>query len=220
MLHAGRRIPIKNFRFIAYLIVLFGIQASNAGSLDEFFTAIRRDHGNTIETVLRGGFDPNSVDEQGNPGLVLALRIGSYEAAAALLDSPRLDPDAANPLGETALMLACLRGQQSMAERLIKRGASVNRDGWTPLHYAASGEDPNIVAWLLDRGANVDATAANGNTPLMMAAQYGASASVEVLLAKGADVNRLNRSNLSAADMATQSGRDSLAAMLARRMKR
>ncbi|OYY63390.1 MAG: hypothetical protein B7Y51_06200 [Burkholderiales bacterium 28-67-8] len=214
------RMLIKHFRYISYLLVLYGFQAVSAGTIDEFFTAIKRDHGNTVESVLRGGFDPNTVDEQGNPGLVIALRIGSYEAAAALLESPRLDPDAANPLGETALMLACLRGQQSMAERLIKRGAAVNRKGWTPLHYAASGEDPHIVAWLLDRGAHVDATAANGNTPLMMAAQYGASASVEILLAKGADVNRLNQSNLSAADMATQSGRDSLAAMLARRMNR
>lgn len=211
---------IKHFRFVAYLLVLFGFQAGNAGTIDDFFTAIKRDHGNTVESVLRGGFDPNTVDEQGNPGLVMALRIGSYESAAALLESPRLDPDAANPLGETALMLACLRGQKAMAERLFKRGAAVNRQGWTPLHYAASGEDPNIVAWLLDRGANVDATAANGNTPLMMAAQYGASASIEVLLAKGADVNRLNQSNLSAADVAAQSGRDSLAAMLARRMNR
>lgn len=211
---------IKHFRCIAYLLVLYGFQVANAGTIDEFFTAIKRDHGNTVESVLRGGFDPNTVDEQGNPGLVMALRIGSYEAAAALLASPRLDADAANPLGETALMLACLRGQQAMAERLLKRGASVNREGWTPLHYAASGEDPNIVAWLLDRGAKVDAAAANGNTPLMMAAQYGASASVEVLLAKGADVNRMNQANLSASDMAEQSGRDSLAVMLRRRMNR
>ncbi len=208
------------FRYLAYLFVLIGFHCAYAGSREDFFTAIKRDHGNTVESVLRGGFDPNTVDEQGYPGLVLALRIGSYEAAAALLESPRLDPDAANPLGETALMLACLRGQQAMAERLFKRGAAVNRVGWTPLHYAASGEDPAIVSWLLDRGADVDATSANGNTPLMMAAQYGASASIDVLLTKGADVNRLNLANLSAADFATQAGREALADMLRRRMKR
>jgi ankyrin repeat protein len=211
---------IKYFRCVAYLFVFIGFQSSFAGTYDDFFTAIKRDHGNTVETVLRGGFDPNTVDEQGNPGLVLALRIGSYEAAAALLESPRLNPDAANPLGEDALMMACLRGQQSMAERLVKRGAAIKRDGWTPLHYAASGEDEGIVAWLLDRGADIEATSTTGNTPLMMAAQYGASASVDALLAKGADVNRLNQSNLSAADIAAQSGRDSLALLLRGRMKR
>ena len=211
---------INNLRFAAYLLVLIGFQCAHAGPYDEFFAAIKRDHANTVESVLRNGFDPNSVDEQGNPGLVLALKIGSYDAASVLLESRRLDPEAANPLGENALMMACLRGQQAMAERLFKRGAAINRDGWTPLHYAASAEDEGIVAWLLDRGADIEATSATGNTPLMMAAQYGASASVDALLAKGADVNRLNQLNLSAADVAAQAGRDSLALLLRRRMKR
>jgi len=73
--------------------------------------------------------------------------------------------------------------------------------------------------WLLQRGAAVNATAPNGNTPLMMAAQTGASASVEMLLAKGADVNRLNLINLSAADIAEQAGRDNLAQRLRQLMR-
>ena len=210
---------INNFRFAAYLLVLIGFQCAHAEPYDEFFAAIKRDHANTVESVLRNGFDPNSVDEQGNPGLVLALKIGSYDAASVLLESRRLDPEAANPLGENALMMACLRGQQALAARLLKRGASVNRSGWSPLHYAASGENDSIVAWLLDRGADIDATSASGNTPLMMAAQYGASGSVDLLLAKGADVNRLNQLNLSAADIASQAGRDKLAALLRKRMR-
>ena len=210
---------INNLRFAAYLLVLIGFKCAHAGPYDEFFAAIKRDHANTVESVLRNGFDPNSVDEQGNPGLVLALKIGSYDAASVLLESRRLDPEAANPLGENALMMACLRGQQALAARLLKRGASVNRSGWSPLHYAASGENDSIVAWLLDRGADIDATSASGNTPLMMAAQYGASGSVDLLLAKGADVNRLNQLNLSAADIASQAGRDKLAALLRKRMR-
>jgi ankyrin repeat protein len=75
------------------------------------------------------------------------------------------------------------------------------------------------VAWLLQRGAAVNATAPNGNTPLMMAAQTGASARVEILLAKGADVKRLNGMNLSAADIAEQAGRDNLAERLRRLMR-
>ena len=172
-----------------------------------------------MKGLLAQGFDPNTVDELGSPGLVFALRIESYEAAAVLIDSPKLLVNAANPQGETALMMACLRGQQALAAKLLQRGADINRAGWSPLHYAAAGEDERMVAWLLQRGAAVNATAPNGNTPLMMAAQTGASASVEMLLAKGADVNRLNLMNLSAADIAEQAGRDNLAQRLRRLMR-
>ena len=210
---------IKHFRYAIYLIVFAGFVSAHAGSYDDFFTAIKRDHPAMMKGLLAQGFDPNTVDELGSPGLVFALRIESYEVASVLIDSPKLLVDAANPQGETALMMACLRAQQALAARLVQRGAAINRDGWSPLHYAAAGEDERMVAWLLQRGAAVNATAPNGNTPLMMAAQTGASASVEMLLAKGADVNRLNLINLSAADIAEQAGRDNLAQRLRQLMR-
>lgn len=207
------------FRYAIYLIVCLWNFSAHAGSYDDFFAAIKRDHPAMMKGVLAQGFDPNTVDELGSPGVVFALRIESYEAAAVLIDSPKLLVNAANPQGETALMMACLRGQQTLAARLLQRGADLNRDGWSPLHYAAAGEDERMVVWLLQRGAAVNATAPNGNTPLMMAAQTGASASVEILLAKGADVKRLNGMNLSAADIAEQAGRDNLAERLRRLMR-
>jgi len=210
---------IKHFRYFLYLIVFTGFVSAHAGSYDEFFAAIKRDHPGMMKGLLAQGFDPNTVDELGSPGLVFALRIESYEAASVLIDSPKLLVNAANPQGETALMMACLRGQQALAARLVQRGAAINRDGWSPLHYAAAGEDDSMVMWLLQRGAAINATAPNGNTPLMMAAQTGASASVELLLAKGAEVNRLNLTNLSAADIAEQAGRDNLAQRLRKLMR-
>ena len=210
---------IKHFRYFLYLIVFTGFVSAHAGSYDEFFAAIKRDHPGMMKGLLAQGFDPNTVDELGSPGLVFALRIESYEAASVLIDSPKLLVNAANPQGETALMMACLRGQQALAARLVQRGAAINRDGWSPLHYAAAGEDESMVMWLLQRGAAINATAPNGNTPLMMAAQTGASASVELLLAKGAEVNRLNLTNLSAADIAEQAGRDNLAQRLRKLMR-
>ena len=56
--------------------------------------------------------------------------------------------------------------------------APINQPGWSPLHYAAAGPEPKIVALLLERGAIVDAEAPNRSTPLMMAAGYGKEESV------------------------------------------
>ena len=129
------------FRFAVYLFVVVCISPAVAGSYDDFFTAIKRDHRHTIEALLKQGFDPNTVDENGQPGIIAALLNESFEAAAALADSEGLQLEAANRSGETALMMASLRGQTTLVQRLLQRGAAVNRPGWSPLHYAATAPD-------------------------------------------------------------------------------
>jgi uncharacterized protein len=112
--------------------------------------------------------------------------------------------------GETPLMMAALRGNLAWAQRLIERGAKIHRAGWSPLHYAAAGSEPKIVALLLDRGAPIDAPSPNRSTPLMMAARYGAEGSVDLLLARGADKRLRNDLELDAGAFAKLAGREFL----------
>jgi ankyrin repeat protein len=70
------------------------------------------------------------------------------------------------------------------------------------VHYAATGPNTELLAMLLDRGADINALAPNRNTPLMMAARYGPEDNVKLLLQRGADKKLINDRNLSAADMA------------------
>ena len=130
--------------------------------------------------------------------------------AEALWASPALDIDAANADGETPLMMAALKGNLAWAKRLLDRGAKIHRDGWSPLHYAATGSEPKIVVMLLDRGAPIDALSPNKTTPLMMAARYGAEANVELLLARGANKRLRNDLDLDASAFAKLGGRDFL----------
>ena len=191
-----------------------------AGSYDEFVTAIKRDHRHTVEALLQRGFDPNTVDESGQPGIIAALLIESYEVAGALAASDRLQLEATNSSGETALMMASLRGQSALVQRLLQRGAAVNRPGWSPLHYAATAPDEAPMKLLLARGATVDARSPNGTTPLMMAADYGPSACVDLLLAAGARVDLKNDLGLTAVEFARQRGREQLADQLSRLVQR
>jgi len=96
----------------------------------------------------------------------------------------------------------------------MARGAKVHGEGWSPLHYAATGPEPEFVRLLLEKGAPVDARSPNGSTPLMMAARYGSEASVDLLLARGADPKLRNQRDLTAADFARMDGRESLAKRL------
>ena len=188
---------------------------AHADATDDFFTAVKRDNGGSITELVRRGVDPNVRDAKGQTALVMAMREENLKVAEALLASPGIDVDAANAAGETPLMLAAIKGRLDWCRRLLDRGARVERPGWTPLHYAASGPDAKVVTLFLDRGANVEAESPNRSTPLMMAARYGTEDSVKVLLDRGADLSRRNELGLSAADFARDAGRESLSRRLA-----
>lgn len=202
------------FKSICYLVVAIVSSSAFAGVYEDFFQAVNRDDGNTVAMLVKRGFDPNSRDPEGQTAMHLALRDQSPQVAQALWSSPGLDVDAVNASGETPLMMAALRGELEWARRLLERGAKVHRAGWSPLHYAATGNEPRIVALLLDRGAPIDARSPNGTTPLMMAARYGAEAGVDLLLARGADKQLRNDLDLDARAFAKLARREYLDARL------
>ena len=201
---------MKYFRYVVYTVVALTVSYANAGSYEDFFTAIRNDNASTVANLLQRGFDPNTRDPKGQPGLTMAIQQQSHKVEKALLDQPGIDVDALNQAGESALMMAALKGNLPTLQRLLERGAKVNQPGWSALHYAATGPDSRTVELLLDRGADIEAASPNGTTPLMMAAQYGSDASVELLLKRGADARKRNQLNLAAVDFAKLSGREPL----------
>lgn len=201
---------MKNFKKILYTLVLSAVFSANAGSFEDFFIAIKNDNTSNLQDLLTRGFDPNTRDPKGQTGLSIAMRERSAKTAKLLLEQPGIDVNGLNNAGESPLMMAALKGNVSGAQMLLERGAKVNQPGWSALHYAATGPEPKLVALLLERGAEINAASPNGTTPLMMAAQYGSEASVELLLAHGADVNRHNEKNLRAVDFARISGREPL----------
>ncbi len=202
------------FRYIAYLFVASTLVSVNAGSFDDFFIAIKNDNPSAVADLLKRGFDPNTRDVKGQPGLTAAMQERSVKVARVLLEQPGIDVNALNPAGESALMLAALKGELTGAELLLGRGATVSLAGWSPIHYAATGPEPQLVKLLLDRGADIDAASPNGTTPLMMAAQYGSEESVKLLLQRGADLARRNQRGLGPVDFAKLSGREAVVRLL------
>lgn len=210
-------------RLTAAALVAGAALPAAADALEDFRTAILRDNDRTIVNLLLRGMDANAVDAQGQPALLKALRLESWRVADALLLAPGLNVEATNPQGETALMLACNKGKLDFVQRLLARGAAVNRPGWTPLHYAASADYPDSVAiarlLLQEHYAYIDAASPNGSTPLMLAAQYGSQAMVELLLEEGADAQLRNQLGLNAIDFAQRSQRGYLADILQARLR-
>lgn len=196
----------------------FGL-AAKAAPIDELVIAAELNDGRTVLSLLLKGVDPNQADGRGRKALFVAAREESLRALDSLLASPQTRVDDANAQGETPLMIAAIRGSLPAVKALVKRGAAVNRPGWTPLHYACSGPDNGVAAFLLAQGAEVNARSENGTTPLMMAARYGAGDLVPLLIEAGAEPRAANEQELTAADFAERGGRDVMARQLRQLMQ-
>lgn len=203
------------FRYFTYLVVLFGISVSSAGSYDDFFGAIQRDDAAVVRQLLARGFDPNTVNLKGDYALIVAVKEPALKVVAALLENPQTRAEVRTAKDESPLMLAAFRGYLDVCKLLIARDADVNKPGWTPLHYAATGGHIATMRLLLDNHAYIDAASPNGSTPLMMASMYGTLDAVKLLLEAGADPNLTNTKGLSAIDFARQVQREEAVLLIA-----
>lgn len=110
------------------------------------------------------------------------------------------EPEVSESLGE-----ACLGGKMKEVRKLIDAGASA--DGiWfsrSLLSLAAKGGHPDIVHFLLDRGAQINRRNRHRQrTALMAAAKMGDAEIVELLIKRGANVNMLSVVHGTALDVA------------------
>lgn len=204
----------NHFKFAIYLILAIWISIASAGSYDDWFVAIKRDDPQTIRTLLQRGFDPNALDPAGRHGLFLAVQEGSLKVAEVLAAWPKTNVEWRSAKDESPLMMAAFKGHKELVKKLIARDADVNKTGWTPLHYAATAGHLEIMQILLDENAYIDAESPNKSTPLMMAAQYGSTQAVKLLLEAGADPTLRNELGLSAVEFAHRGGRPDAAALI------
>jgi uncharacterized protein len=202
-------------KLIAYLYVFIGYSSSFGGSYEDFFVAIKQDNAEVIRNLVQRGFDANIVDPNGQYAIILALREPSLKAVTALLEDASLRVEVRTKRDESPLMLAAFKGLTEISEQLIKRGADVNKPGWAPLHYAATGGHLAVLQLLLDNYAYIDAASPNGSTPLMMAAMYGTASATKLLLEAGADPSIKNDLGLSALDFALRGKRQESAEIIA-----
>lgn len=210
---------IQRLKKTVFLIVLVGLNVAIAGSYDDFFKAIKSDDASTLQRLIARGFDVNTVDPQGQFGLLVALREPSLKVASVLIDSPQINLNAVNAQGESPLMLAAIKGHVELAQKMIQKGADINKTGWTPLHYAASTGQLKMISFLLEQNAYIDAESPNGTTPLMMASLYASPESVQLLLDQGADPLLKNEQGLTALQFAERGKRVDAIALLSKTMR-
>ena len=143
----------------------------------------------------------------GAAGLALMLAAGPAKAQPAQAeDQPATGTQAVAPRPELLFRAIDLDDPDAVRAYLILGGDMRARraDGATALHAAVRQRNVQIVDVLLEGGTDPNATDADGNTPLHLAAERDATI-VGLLLERGADreaLNRLGRSPMRMADRA------------------
>ena len=127
--------------------------------------------------------------------LVDAVKTGDKAAAVVLIEK-RVNVNAPEPDGTTALHWAAHNGDVDLVQRLIRAGANVkavNDFGATPMSEAAVLADPALIGALLEAGANVESPNGDGQTALMIVARTSRVDTARLLLTHGANVNAVEK---------------------------
>lgn len=112
------------------------------------------------------------------------------------------------PIGQNIppLVSAARTGDVKQIATLIRNGADPNQpagvNGWTPLMHAIHKHQLAAARALIDNGADVNARVHDDGTALHMAAGYGYTEMVEMLLEKGANPHAQMTDGMNALDLA------------------
>ena len=178
-------------------------QAQTPVQIADFAKAAKSDDASEVKSLLKKGVNPNTVDANGSPMLVLATREKSLKVIDVLLGDKNIDVDLSDKNGETPLMMASIDGNLPLVKTLVvDHKAQLDHIGWTPLHYACAKGQLEVAQFLIANGAIVDSMSLGNTTPLMMAVQSGNEKLVKLLLDKDADLQLRNSQRLTAIDIA------------------
>ncbi|EFR03483.1 ankyrin repeat domain-containing protein 52 [Nannizzia gypsea CBS 118893] len=175
-----------------------------------------------VKLLIEKGVNVDAINKNGNTPLEVAITKSKEDVAR----------DITNREGVIAEREIQARNERTIM-RLIESGADIRlkqKEGWTPLHGAASQGYVAVARLLLKKGANIEAKREKGGysgwdsvlvglilegmTPLHTAAQCGQKEMAELLLEEGASIDAMTKEGATPLHLAAWRGRLSIIELL------
>jgi cytohesin len=136
-----------------------------------------------VKSLISGGVDVNVKDLDSLAPLHYAAERGHKEIVEVLL-AHGADVNIGDYYNRTAAEYAMSSNHGEIVQLLVSKGADIS-----PLQFALYMKDEAKARSLIEGGADVNRRTPDGTTPLDRAVGAGFKDIVELLIAKGADVN-------------------------------
>jgi ankyrin repeat protein len=187
------------------------IAARDLAGSTALFAAAEHEKPSTVTLLLAKGANPNLPGRSGVTPLVAAAFTGNDRIVEALL-AHGADPNARDATGKAAIIYAAARGFDDVVRRLLDAGVDARArygNDLTALMWAAGHDEgvgaaavARVIDLLLAHDAAIDAADNRGRTALMIAAELGDAAAVELFIERGADRARKDKAGKTAFDLA------------------
>lgn len=212
MVFAADKVNERIARFLTARGV--SIDAKNREGLTALTRQISYAPSEDIDLLMRLGADPNQRGQRGETPVIMLAKVLSSSpkatqdrvAAMKVLINHGADVNAADEMGNFALLYAVENQTRAMVETLVNASANVNQqdqNGRTPLMLALLRRNKEgITDFLLGRGADLKMRDGNGATTLMFAIEGGDTKAAARLIKLGVDPQARTKDGFTAAHSA------------------
>ncbi|UJR21184.1 hypothetical protein I4U23_024282 [Adineta vaga] len=141
-----------------------------------------------------------SAPDEHTADLVTAVQYGYYDRVTELINA---DPQlASTPVQDNITLLhwAAINNRIEIAQYLLNKGAKIDASGGalnsTPLHWAVRDGKLDMILFLLSNGAQPELMDGEGFACIHLASIFGHSAIVAYLIAKGQNIDLLDKAGM------------------------
>lgn len=184
------------------------------------FRAIRGDRQGMIDLLLEYGVDIEKVGPTGHTPLIESVTLGRTQLAFTLLNN-KADYFKTNKKGQNCLEIALESLNAEMVKLLLLEIPSYKLENQDErLVFSVTGGADQMVALLLENGANPNTKSNEGDPVLVIAAKRGHLRIVEMLLDQGADPIAKGQEGLSASALAFGKDKTEIQELLRKKIRK